>query len=457
MKKDNAGNPSLMQRQIRPERVLALGFLVLILLGTLLLAMPSVTRNGRSIGLFNSLFTATSAVCVTGLVAVDTGTTFAPLGQAILLMLIQVGGLGFMVFATLGMVALGRRLSLRSRVLMRESMNTATLSGLARLTLIYGAMAIGIELFGALLLSFRFVPLYGWGKGVWFSIFHAISAFCNAGFDLFGGFSSLTGFHNDPLVLGAVSLMIILGGLGFSVMFEIIRNREGFRGLSLHTKLVLPMTGVLLALGTLFYAAVEWNNPATLGGETVPVKLLGAFFQSVTMRTAGFNSVDLGAMTGASKLFSGILMFIGASPASTGGGVKTTTIAVVLVTVWSVIRGDEDVVVMKKRLPSDLLRRALALVVISLTVLLVTTVIVATAERDRYPFIDLLIEMASAVATVGVSSVGTPKLSIVSRTVIIPVMFFGRVGPLTLAMALAARSGKGGRGIKYPEEKLMIG
>ena len=446
-----------LRRQIRPERVLALGFLTLIVLGTVLLALPAATVTGTPLSVFDSLFTATSAVCVTGLVAVDTGTTFSAFGQGVLLTLIQVGGLGFMVFATLIMVMLGRRISLQNRVLIRESMNTATLSGLVKLTEVYGVMAVGIELLGAALLSIRFVPLYGVGRGIWFSIFHAVSAFCNAGFDLFGGYSSLTGFYNDPLVLLTVSLMVILGGLGFSVELEVLRNREGWRGLSLHTRLVLPVTGLLLALGTLFFAAVEWNNPATLGGQGVGTKLLGAFFQSVTMRTAGFNSVDLGGMTGASKMFSSILMFIGASPASTGGGVKTTTVAVLMLTVWSVIRGQDDVNVMGKRLPTELLRRALALVVISLTVLLSMTVVIAAAENDRVPFIDLLFEMASAVATVGVSAVGTPKLSIVSRAVIIPVMYFGRVGPLTLALALANKMNNTVNRRKYPEEKVMIG
>ena len=447
------------QRQIRPERVLALGFLALIALGTGLLCLPVATLDGKGLSVFDSLFTATSAVCVTGLVAVDTGTTFSMFGQGILLTLIEVGGLGFMVFATLVMALLGRRLSLKDRMIIRESMNTTTLSGLVRLTKVYGLLALLIELTGTALLSIRFVPVYGWGKGLWFSLFHAVSAFCNAGFDLFGNFSSLTSFSGDALVLLTVSLMVILGGIGFSLMFEVMRCRSGWKGLSLHTRLVLCATGVLLLAGTVFYALVEWNNPATLAAHDASAteRLLGAFFQSVTMRTAGFNSVDLAGMTGASKLFSSILMFIGASPASTGGGVKTTTITVLALLVWSVVRGDNDVNVMGKRVPSDLLRRALAIVVISLSVLLTTTVIVAVAEGDRVPFIDLLFEMSSAVATVGVSAAGTPKLTMVSRAVIIPVMYFGRVGPLTLALALANKMNNTKNRVKYPEEKVMIG
>lgn len=450
---------TLDQRQIRPERVLALGFLGMIVLGTVLLCLPIATVAGKRLSIFEGLFTATSAVCVTGLVAVDTGTTFTLFGQIVLITLIQVGGLGFVVFATLIMGMLGRRLTLKDRVLIRESMNTTSLRGLAQLTRIYGVMAACIELTGAALLSIRFVPMYGWGKGIWYGAFHAVSAFCNAGFDLFGNYASLTGFWNDPLVLLPVVMLITLGGIGFSLMFEVLRARDGWDGLSLHTRLVLLTSGILLASGTLFYALVEWNNPATLAvpGANVGTKLLGALFQSVTMRTAGFNSVDLGGMTGASKLFSCILMFVGASPASTGGGVKTTTVAVLALLVWSVIRGQSEVNVMKKRLPAELLRRALSILVISLGVLLTTTVIVAVAENDRVPFVDLLFEMSSAVATVGVSATGTPNLSVVSRAVIIPVMYFGRVGPLTLALALANKMNSTSSRVKFPEEKVMIG
>lgn len=447
----------LTQRPLRPERILALGFLVLILLGTALLSLPAAAQNGKSIGFFNSLFTATSAVCVTGLVAVDTGTTFSAFGQAVLLLLIQVGGLGFMVFATVGMLALGQKLSLKSRVLMRESMNVATLSGLGRLTLIYGCLAFGIELFGAVLFSIRFIPLYGTLKGIWYGLFHAVSAFCNAGFDLFGNYNSLTGFHDDPLVIVTACLMIILGSMGFAVIWDLCTNRKGWNGLSLQTRLVLPVTAVLLAVGTVFYAVLEWNNPDTMGKDSVPVKLMGAFFQSVTMRTAGFNSIDLAAMTDGSKMISCLLMFIGASPASTGGGVKTTTIAILLLTVWSVIRGRDDVTIMKKRMPTELLRRALALVTISLSVLLVTTLAITVAENGQTPFTDILFEMSSAVATVGVSAKGTPNMAMASRTIIIFVMYFGRVGPLTLAMALARKSGSQTGNIRYPEGEVMIG
>lgn len=450
---------TLLQQTIRPERILAAGFLALIVLGTLLLMLPAASTTGQSLGLMDSLFTATSAVCVTGLVAVDTGTALTLFGQLVLLALIQLGGLGFMIFATLMMVALGRRISLRSRMLIRESMNTATLSGLVRLTRYYGLIALTIELSGAMLLAIRFVPRFGPGRGLYFALFHAVSAFCNAGFDLFGHFSSLTAFRDDPLVLLTVSALIILGGLGFSVILETLNHRFRWKTLSLHAKLVLLMTGSLLMLGTVFYALVEWQNPGTLAvdGAGGGSRLLNAFFQSVTMRTAGFNSVDLSKLTEASKLFSVCLMFVGASPASTGGGVKTTTISVLALIVLSVARGQNDVCVLGRRLPSGLLRRALSILFITLIILLAGTMVLTLAERDGMPFIDLLFESASAIATVGVSAVGTPNLSLISRITLIPMMFFGRVGPLTMALALANKQSATQNHLRYPEENIVIG
>ncbi len=444
------------QRSIHPERVLALGFLLEILVGTLLLALPAATVTGESIGLGRSLFTATSAVCVTGLVVVDTGTTFSLFGQLVLLVLIQTGGLGFMVFATLMMGAMGRRITLRNRVLIRDSMGAGTLTGVVELIKWYGLLALVIELLGAAILSTRFIPALGWGKGLYFSLWHSVSAFCNAGFDLFGEFSSLTGWSGDPVLIMSVALLIILGGLGFSVIDEVI-HRRSFREMTLHARIVLVMTGILLLTGTVFFLAVEWGNPGTLGQLPIGDKVVNAFLQSTTMRTAGFNSVDLMAMKDSSKLLSVLLMFIGASPASTGGGVKTTTVSVLLLIMLSVIRGDDDVNVMGRRLPTELMRRALAILFITLGILLGGTMALTLLEGGRYSFIDLLFETTSAMATVGVSSIGTPNLTTASKIVLAPMMFFGRVGPLTMAMALANRQNKRINRIHYPEENIPIG
>lgn len=439
------------------ESILTLGFLALILLGTVLLALPIAAKSGQSIGLFDSLFTSTSAVCVTGLVIVDTGTTFSLFGQIVLIVLIQVGGLGFMVFATMLMVMLGRRISIRGRMLIRESMNTSSLSDLGSLTMLYLLLSLTIELVGAVTLCFRFVPLYGWKHGTWMALFHSVSAFCNAGFDLFGNYASLTAFSGDPLVLLTVASLIILGGLGFSVILETARNRQGFRNLSLHTRIVLITTLVLLLAGTVFYWIVERTNAETLAGCSEGEKILNAFFQSVTMRTAGFNSFDLSGFRDGSKLFSSLLMIIGASPASTGGGIKTTTIATLTLLMLSVVRGESEVNVARRRLSDDISRRALTVSVLFLTTLLTGTLIISLIENGRFPLEDILFEASSAMGTVGVSAIGTPNLSSASRAVLLPMMFLGRVGPLTLAVAVAKRQGRIRTASKYPEEKIMIG
>ena len=439
------------------ESILALGFLAVILLGTVLLALPIAAKNGQSIGLFDGLFTSTSAVCVTGLVVVDTGTTFSLFGQIVLIVLIQVGGLGFMVFATMLMVMLGRKISIRGRMLIRESMNASSLSDLGSLTRLYLLLSLAIELIGTITLCFRFVPLYGWKHGTWMALFHSVSAFCNAGFDLFGNYASLTAFSGDPLVLLTVASLIILGGLGFSVILETARNRQGFRNLSLHTRIVLMTTLVLLLAGTVFYWIVERTNAETLAGCSEGEKILNAFFQSVTMRTAGFNSFDLSALRDGTKLFSSLLMMIGASPASTGGGIKTTTIAALTLLMLSVVRGESEVNVARRRLSDDISRRALAVAVLFLTTLLTGTLIISLIENGRFPLEDILFEASSAMGTVGVSAIGTPNLSSASRAILLPMMFLGRVGPLTLAVAVAKRQGGLRTASKYPEERIMIG
>ena len=439
------------------ESILALGFLAVILLGTVLLTLPAASRSGKGIGLFDSLFTATSAVCVTGLVAVDTGTTFSVFGQIVLLVLIQVGGLGFMVFATMIMVALGRKISIRGRMLIRESMNGASLSDLGRLTWLYLLLALAIETVGTVLLSIRLVPLLGWKHGIWMALFHAVSAFCNAGFDLFGNYASLTAFSGDPLVLLTVAVLIILGGLGFAVILETLRNRQGFRSLTLHTRIVLLTTLGLVLTGTVFYWLAERSNAETLAGFGEGEKILNAFFQSVTMRTAGFNSFDLSRFRDGSKLFSSVLMMIGASPASTGGGIKTTTFAALVLLMLSVVRGENEVNVARRRLSADIARRALAVAVLFLTTLVTGTLIISFIENGRFPLADILFEASSAMGTVGVSAIGTPNLHPASRAVLLPMMFLGRVGPLTLAFAVAKRQGRIKTLSKHPEERIMIG
>ena len=435
-----------------------MGFLLLIILGALLLSLPCASAAGRSIGALNGIFTATSAVCVTGLIVVDTGKVFSLFGQVVLLLLIQTGGLGFMAFATMAMAALGRRITLKERLLIQKSYSTGTLSGLVRIICWYGLLAALVELSGAALLSVRFVRMYGWVRGCWYGIWHAVSAFCNAGFDLFGSYESLMPFATDPLVLITLALLVVIGGLGFSVISEALANRLKWRGLSLHARLVLLSTAVLLAAGTVAFLLLEWGNAQTLGRfDAHAVRVLNAFFQSVTMRTAGFNSVDLSAMTDGSKLVSVMLMMIGASSASTGGGMKTTTVVLLLLSAWAVISGRAETAVMGRRIPRDLILRALAVAMVTLLICLGATLALTVTEGGEPAFIDLLFEAASAVATVGVSSAGTSGLSSAGRMILIPVMYIGRVGPLTLAFALAKRRGSRGGGLRFPEERVMIG
>ena len=458
---DTEKRGSFFHHAIRPERVMVLGFLCVILVGAMLLSLPISAVNHQSVGAHNALFTATSAVCVTGLIVVDTADTYTLFGRIVIMLLIQIGGLGFMIFATLLMVALGRRISLRNRVLIRESMNVSNLSGLVRLSKWFSLLALIIELCGACLLSIRFIPMLGFKTGVWYSIFHAVSAFCNAGFDLFGGFRSLAQFQHDPLVLLTIAGLIICGGLGFSVMNELLHHRFRFRNLSLHTKLVLSITAVLLLFGTVMILLLEWDNAQTLGlpGMNIGDKALNAFFQSTTLRTAGFASINQAELTDSSKLISVILMFIGASPASTGGGVKTTTIGVVMLLILSVMRGRDSVGIFGKQLTISIVRRALTIVVISLALVLSCTMLLSVVESDTgKDMLDLVFEATSAFATVGLSSVNTPTLNQASQALLIPIMFFGRVGPLTLALALASKLENNPKNrIHYPEEKIMIG
>ena len=445
------------ERYHSAESLLALGLLAVILTGTVLLSMPISAQNGQSIGFFDSLFTATSAVCVTGLVVVDTGTTFSMFGQIVLLVLIQVGGLGFMVFATMIMVMLGKKMSLKGRMLVRESMNCASLTDLSGLMQLYLLLALGIELLGAAFLAIRFAPLYGLKRGLWMALFHAVSAFCNAGFDLFGQYNSLTLFASDLLVLLTIAILIILGGLGFSVILEALRNREGFKGLSLHARIVLMLTPVLLIAGTVFYIIMEWEGMDTYTCFRAGDKVLNAFFQSVTMRTAGFNSLNISKMKDSTKLFSCLLMMIGASPASTGGGMKTTTVAAFTLLILSVVKGENEVNIARRRLSGDVTRRALAVVALYISMLFIGTLIIAMIENGRFQLLDVLFEASSAMGTVGVSSIGTPNLLPASRAVLLPMMFLGRIGPLTLAIAVARRQENHRKASKYPEEKIMIG
>jgi len=435
--------------------VIALGFAGIILLGAALLALPFAARTGESIGFFDGLFTSTSAVCVTGLIVRDTGTTFSLFGKIVLLCLIQVGGLGFMTFATMLMRLLGRQISLRERMILRESMNEEGVGGMVRLAGWVARSAFTVELAGAIVLAIRFVPEFGWLKGMGYSVFHSVSAFCNAGFDLFGNYSSLTGYFGDVIINFAVMALIVIGGLGFGVLRNLMELRRGGH-LSLQARLVLSTYGLLMVFGWVFTLIAEWNNPLTLGGMDFGEKLLAALFQSVTFRTAGFNTIDQAALRPATKLVGSFLMLTGASPASTGGGVKVTTLALIFLAVRATVRGSGSIVAFKRSLSNQLVRRALAVMLIAIMVMLTDTVVISLLQPEL-EFMDVLFECASAVGTVGVSAFGSAQLNAFSRTLIILTMYMGRIGPLTMALVLANKQGMDRDKLAYPEGHVMIG
>ncbi|MGG1637344.1 TrkH family potassium uptake protein [Paenibacillus sp. FSL K6-3182] len=435
-----------------PPRILVSGFALIILLGALLLSMPFASVSGERLPFIDALFTATSATCVTGLVVVDTGTYFSIWGQIILMCLFQLGGLGFMTMATLVALVLRKRISLRERLLLQESMNQSSMEGIVRLIRRVIVYSLTIELIGAALFASRFAFDMPLGKAIYFGAFHAVSLFNNAGFDIFGNYRSLTLYVSDPVVNIAAMMLIISGGLGFVVMSDLMEFRKN-RKLSLHSKVVLSMTGTLIAVGTLVIFIFEFSNSKTLGSLDWGGKILSSFFQSVTPRTAGANTLDYTAIRQATMFFTIILMFIGASPGSTGGGIKTTTFATLVGAVFAMIRGREDIVLFRYRLGKDRIFKALTITLISLSLVIIVTMILSMTEDQA--FIKLLFEATSAFGTVGLSVGVTPELSLVGKIVIALTMFAGRLGPLTLAYALGPRTEK--ELYRHPEGKITIG
>lgn len=441
----------IVRHQFTPYQVLVLGFAALILVGTLLLLTPWASANGTSLGFIDALFTATSAVCVTGLVVVDTGTFFSLFGQLVIIGLIQAGGLGIMTMTTLFALLIGKRIRLRQRLVMQEALNQVTMAGVVRLTAYVLKVTLLIEFIGGTILALRWFGEYGW-KGIYFGYWHAVSNFCNAGFDLIGEFRSLTPYVDDVVVNLVVTSLIILGGIGFTVIADVWTNRS-FAKFALHTKVVLVTTVVLLVGGTLGILVLEIDNPATIADLSWSGKLLGSYFQSVSARTAGPNTLDIGKMESGTLFLIVILMFIGASPASTGGGVKTSTAGVLTASIWAMITGKEDAEVFQRRIPIQTIHKAFAVVFISAAIVVLVTLILSVTER--FPFINLLFEATSAFGTVGLSTGITPSLTPMGKLLLSLTMFAGRVGPVTLALAIALRAQKAH--IRYPEGKIIIG
>jgi trk system potassium uptake protein TrkH len=442
---------AVQQWKFTPAQILAFGFAGLILSGAFLLMLPGVTVSGKGLHFIDALFTATSAVCVTGLVVVDTGTTFNIYGQLIIIGLIQAGGLGIMSLAVLFALITGKRIHLRERLIVQEALNQFDLQGVVRLTLYVVKVTLLIEFIGGTILAIRWAQDFGL-KGIFYGYWHAVSAFCNAGFDLFGEYRSITGYIDDITVNVVIAGLIMLGGIGFTVIADIYEQRR-FRQLSLHSKVVLATSLVLILLGAMFIFSFEYRNPATLGNLSLQGKILGAFFQSITPRTAGYNTVSISDLHSQTLFFIIILMFIGASPASTGGGIKTSSLAVLTAAVGSMIKGSEYPELFERRIADQIVYKAFALVFFSLMLVIVVTMGLCVTEKA--PFLNILFEVTSAFGTVGLSTGITPGLSTPGKMMIIFTMFTGRVGPLTLAFVLGQRKIKAL--YKNPEGKVIIG
>lgn len=452
---------------LKPSRILAISFALVIFTGTILLMLPISSNSGEMTSFIDALFTSTSAVCVTGLVVVNTFEYWSTFGKIVITLCIQIGGLGFMTLVSMMFILMGKKISLKNRLIMQEAFNFATPSGIVRFTIHMVQGTLLVELVGAVLLSFIFIPEHGFVRGIAFSIFHSISAFCNAGFDLIGP-SSLAPYVGNGLVNFTIMLLIILGGLGFNVWMDVINMiklklkaekhftwKQAFYRLSLHSKLVLILSGFLILFGAVFFFTVEFSNPATLGMLTLKDKIYASFFQSVSPRTAGFFTIGQNSLTDASKVMTMLLMIIGGSPAGTAGGIKTVTIGVLILCAISTIRGKQDTVIFRRKISFKIIVRALTVIMIALFVLVTMIMILSLTEEAS--FIDICFEGISGFATVGLTLGLTPNLTVLGKLVLSASMFIGRIGPVTIAMALTVKQAKNSGAIEYPEEKIIVG
>lgn len=449
-----------VERPLSPPQTLALGYGIMIVVGTGLLMLPFATAAGESPRFIEALFTATSAVCVTGLIVVDTPHFWSPFGHGVILALIQIGGLGYMTASTFIALLLRRRISLRERLILQKAVGMLTMEGVARFVKRILLITLVVESVAALILALRFAIDHPIDKAMFLGLFHAVSAFNNAGFSLFS--NNLEGYVADPVVGLTVAVSVILGGIGYLVINELLERRyeTTARRLSIHTRLVLGVTTGLLSISFLMFLFLEWTNAATLGPLGVPGRLLATFFQVVTPRTAGFNTVAIGSLHQVTLFILILLMFVGASPGGTGGGIKTTTFGTVLVALWRSLRGDREVNLMGRRLPQKVLNDAFVLSTLSFNFVVLVTLILMVTEG--YPYLVTLFEVTSAFGTVGLST-GAPDLptslcgvfSDFGKIAIAGTMLAGRVGPVTLGAALLSREPT--PGYRLLEEQVLIG
>jgi len=442
--------------KLMPTQIIAITFALIILLGALLLTLPAASRDGVSCGFRPALFTATSATCVTGLVMYDTWTQWSSFGQTVIICLIEVGGLGFMSAASLFVFLFRRKVGLKQRMLMAQALSMDEMSGVVKLQKWVLLGSLSIQLLGALVLLLRFLPEYGFRRALVWGVFHSISAFCNAGFDIFGSVApgaSLITFNNDPVVMITLMALVVLGGLGFFVWEEMVRLHS-FKKFSVYTKLVLLTSAVLLVGGAAVILMLEWNNPGTLGTMPWGQKILNAFFQSVTLRTAGFAGVDQGLLTDAGKAASTVLMLIGGSSGSTAGGLKTVTFVVLMLFLWARARGRSTVQVFRRTVPKEKVMDAMTIAGIMLFLAFFGAVFISATSPIS--FTDSLFEAVSALATVGLTAGVTTSLSIPAQFLIILFMYFGRVGILTISLGFLMGD-KAEERFRYAQTNLLIG
>ena len=443
-------------KALSPTKIIAITFAAIILTGALLLTLPVASRNGISCGFRPALFTATSATCVTGLVLYDTWSQWSGFGQIVIISLIEIGGLGFMSAASLVFFLFRRKVGLKQRMVMAQALSLTDMEGVVRLQKLVLVGSLSIQGIGALILFLRFLPEYGLWTAVKWGVFHAISAFCNAGFDIFGCITpgaSLIEFNSDPIVILTLGALVVVGGLGFLVWEELVTTRK-FKNFSVYTRLVLIMTASLLFLGMILYCLLEWNNPGTLGSMGVGDKLLNGLFQSITVRTAGFASIDQALLTDASKGVSMLLMLIGGSSGSTAGGVKTVTMVVLMLFLWTRARGRETVSVFKRTIPAKQVLDAMTIVAIVAGLAMFGAVFISATSPVS--FVDAAFESVSALATVGITAGVTTALSIPAQLLIIVYMYFGRVGVLTISLGFLMGDRAEER-FRYANTNLLIG
>lgn len=440
--------------------MIMISFLIGILIGSLLLFLPFSTADGNGVPYIDALFTATTSICVTGLVTLPTAATWSVFGQIVILILIQVGGLGIITIMSGIMISLHKRFGIRDRMMIQDLFNLNSMSGIIRFLKKVLIGTFIVEGAGALMYMVVFIPQFGL-KGIWISVFHAVSAFCNAGIDIISD-NSMCDYAFNPWINLTTSLMVILGGLGYVVWWDVIRVMKHFRSqkfrcfqaLSLHSKLALSMTGILLLGGTAVYLLLEYRNPLTIGNESFWNKLQVCFFQSVTVRTAGFASIPQENLTNASAIFSLFLMLIGGSPVGTAGGIKTVTIAVVILSAFAAIKGRSEVSVFHRTIPKAAISKAVAVISISFMIVLISTVLLS-AVTDASS-IDVTYETVSATATVGLTRNLTPGLNLWGKLIVIVTMYLGRIGPISLFVAFNTNR-KNKNLIKDPTEEISIG